>query len=199
MTTVPDERDDNPGRVYLSFWRPISLLNVDYKIVAKSMANRLKKVMPSIVHVNQTCSVPGRSITDHCHLIRNVVDYTESRNFPCVLLSLDQKKAFDRVSHDFLFSTLVALGFGPSFIRWIKFLYADIGSQVLVNGFLTPFFPVTRGVRQGCPLSPLLYVLCIESFALAIRSDPFISGVKVPCSLNELKIVQYADDNNLFL
>ena len=93
----------------------------------------------------------------------------------------------------------VSVRFRSFFIKWVNLLYSDISSQVMVNGFLTQSFSVTRGVRQGCPLSPYLYVLCIESFALAIRSDPHISGIKLPCYPDPLKILQYADDNNLFL
>jgi hypothetical protein len=182
-------------RVYLSFWRPISLLNVDYKIISKCMANRLKVVLSEIVHPDQTCSVPGRTIIDNCHLLRNIYDYVDSKNISCAWISLDQQKAFDRVSHSFMFLALRAFGFRDGFIRWVKFLYNDIFSKVIVNGHLTSPFQVTRGVRQGCPLSPLLYVLCIEPFGHRIRTDPHIVGLRLPCSDIEQRIVQYADDN----
>ena len=181
--------------IYLSFWRPISLLNCDYKIVAKVLANRLKRVIGSIVHFDQACSIVGRSISNNCHLIRNIIDYVEERNLPCALVNLDQMKAFDRVSHEFLFSTLEAFGFGPSYIKWVKLLYTNINSAVLVNGYISDTFQVSRGVPQGCPLSPLLYVLCIESFAVKIRSDPHIQGIVFPGSTHETRISLYADDN----
>ena len=90
----------------LNFWRPISLLNVDYKIVSKSLTNRLAKVLQFVIHEGQTCSVPGRSITDTLHLIRNVFNFVGGRDIRCGLVNFDQAKAFDRVSHEYLWRTL---------------------------------------------------------------------------------------------
>ena len=180
---------------FLSFWRPISLLNCDYKIAAKVLANRLKVVAPSIVHPDQTCAIIGRSISSNCHLLRNIIDFCNEKNVPCCLINLDQSKAFDRVSHKFLFATLEAFGFGPSFIKWIKLLYNKCDSSVIVNGTFTDSFSVGKGIRQGCPLSSLLYVLSIEPFAHAIRNDPYIKGFCIPGSLKQARISVFADDN----
>ena len=109
--------------------RPISLLNVDYKIISKSMCKRLKKVLDSIISPDQTCSVAGRSITDNIHLLRNVIDYADSKNLEYAFLSLDQEKAFDRVSHEYMFSVLEAYGFGPSFVSWVRLLYTQVQSR----------------------------------------------------------------------
>ena len=182
---------------YLNYWRPISLLNVDYKIVSKSLSIRLKKVMPSIVHMDQTCSVIGRSITDNVHLLRNIFDFTEQKDIRCAFINLDQAKAFDRVSIPYLLSVLQAYGFGPSFIRWIGLLYTDIQSAVIVNGHISPVFPVERGVRQGCAISPLLYVLSMEPFACKIRRSPTFTGLNIPGYTQEARISQYADDTTL--
>jgi len=181
----------------LSNWRPISLLNVDYKIISKCLTNRLKKVMGSIVHLDQTCAVTGRSILDNAHLLRSIADYCEEKNVCCGLLSLDQSKAFDRVSHEYLFKALEAYGFGPTFIKWVRLLYTDISSAVVVNGFISNSFPILRSVRQGCSLSPLLYVLCIEPFAIKIRCDPHIQGLSLPGTEAEARISLYADDTTI--
>ena len=133
---------------FLNYWRPISLPNVDYKIVSKSLSIRLRKVMPYIVHMDQTCSVIGRSITDNVHLLRNIY-FTEQKGIKCVFINLDQEKAFDRVSIPCLLSVLQAYGLGSSFLRWIGLLYTDIQSAVIVNGHISPVFPIGRGVRQG--------------------------------------------------
>ena len=90
----------------LKNWRPISLLNTDYKIIYKVSTNRLNKVIEEIVHPDQTCSIPGRSIQDNVHLIRNIVEYTNNKNVSAAIISLDQSKAFDRVSHEYLFNAL---------------------------------------------------------------------------------------------
>ena len=182
---------------YLNYWRPISLLNVDYKILSKSLSIRLKKVVPSIVHMDQTCSVIGRSITDNVHLLRNIFDFTEQKDIRCAFINLDQAKAFDRVSIPYLLSVLQAYGFGPSLIRWIGLLYTDIQSAVIVNGHLSPVFPVERGVWQGCAISPLLYVLSMEPFACKIRRSPTFTGLNIPGYTQEARISQYADDTTL--
>ena len=147
--------------------------------------------------MDQTCGIVGRLITDNLHLMRNVIDYVNSKNIKAALLSLHQSKAFDRVSHVNLFSVLKALGFGTSFISWIRLLYTDICSSVIVNGEVSCVFPVIRSVRQGCSLSPLLYVLCMEPFANRIRWDVGIVGLQLPGSFDQVRISQYADDTNI--
>ena len=174
-------------------WRPISPLNYDYKIISKSLTNRLSTVMETLVHEDQTCAVKGRSIFDNVHLLRNVIDFVDQKNLPCIFLNLDQEKAFDHVSYDFLYKCLEVYGFGSNFIRWIKILYTNISSSVLVNQFISEPLNILRGVRQGCALSPLLYVSCIEPFANQVRLDPNIRGPNVPAPSDTVKIVYYAD------
>ena len=111
------------------------------------------------------------------------------------LIFLDQEKAFDRVDHGFLFKTLKAFGLGPNFINWVKVLYKDIQSMVKVNGSLTKPINITRGVRQGCPLSALLYILVAEVCGIAIRANKNIVGFKY--GSYEHKILQYADDTTI--
>ena len=101
-------------------WRPISLLNCDYKLASKIITDRLKQVMPSIVHSDQTCSVINRSIFSNLHLIRDTLDMINKTDETGILVSLDQMKAFDRVDHDFLMRVLSKFGFGPSFCRWVS-------------------------------------------------------------------------------
>lgn len=189
--------DDHPE--LLSNYRPISLLNVDYKIMTKVLCSRLKKVLCQVVHPDQTCAVPGRSIIDSCHLVRDVLDYCNARDMPGVFLSLDQEKAFDRVSHEYLLRALRAFGMGEGFISWIGALYHDISSCVIANHFVSAPFPVTRSVRQGCSLSPLLYVLCLEPVLIKIRNDREIKGFKLPGRKEEQKTTAFADDSNFFL
>ena len=115
--------------------------------------------METLIHKDQTCAVKGRLIFDNVHLLRNVIDYVDQKILPCIFLNVDQEKAFDLVSYDFLYKCLEVYGFGSNFIRWIKILYANISSSVLVNQFISEPLNILRGVRQGCALSPLLYVL----------------------------------------
>jgi Reverse transcriptase (RNA-dependent DNA polymerase) len=97
-----------------------SLHNVDYKIISRSILVRFRKVVDSIVHPNQTCAVPCRSITNNLHLVRDIIDYCKERKLNACLLTLDQAKAFDRVDHNYPFSVLKAFGFGPDAISWVQ-------------------------------------------------------------------------------
>lgn len=180
-------------------WRPISLLNVDYKLASRTIAGRLLRVIHLVVHRDQTCGVPGRFIGENVTFLRDVVSYAESAGTAVAILSLDQEKAFDRVDWGFLRSTLVTMGFGPQFIAWVDLFYRQVQSAINVNGHLTPFFGLSRGVRQGCPLSPLLYVLVSEVLACSIRSNPRIVGLSLPGCPPLSPISQYADDTSLIL
>ncbi|KAK1802032.1 hypothetical protein P4O66_004363 [Electrophorus voltai] len=184
----------------LANWRPLTMLCVDVKIFAKALTERLKKAMSLLVHGDQTCGVPGRSATWNLHLIRDAISWVEDRNVPLALVSLDQEKAFDRVDHRFLERVLIKLGFGPFFMRWFQTLYAGVGSRVSINGHLSELVPQVSGVRQGCPLSPLLYALYIEPLAAAIRAHPEIDGLPLPGGGGAVvKLAQYADDTTLFV
>lgn len=106
--------------------------------------------------------------------MKNIIDYCKQKQLPLAFISLDQEKAFDRINYDFLFQTLSAFNFGPSLIRWIKTLYNDVCSSVIVNNHISDPITLHRGLRQGCSLSPLLYVLCLKPFAIkTIRINKF--------------------------
>ena len=184
----------------LKNWRPISLLNVDYKICSKALSMRLSKVLDSIVDPDQTCSVPGRTITSNLALLRDTLDYIERTNETGILISLDQEKAFDRVDRTFLMNLLQHFGFGPSFCNWISTLYHGANMQILVNGWLSDKVNLLRGVRQGDSLSPMLYVLCVEVLACKIRNSPSIEGFLLPGAKGKrFKVSQYADDTTGYL
>ena len=141
---------------HLKNWRPISLLNVDYKIISKAITFRLSKVLEHIIHLDQTCSVPGRSIFSNVTLLRDVLDCIQRTDESAILISLDQEKAFDRVNRPFLLKLLQVYGFGPDSCGWISTLYNCAFMQITLNGWLTDGISLERGVRQGGPLSPLL-------------------------------------------
>ena len=183
----------------LKNWRPISLLNVDYKIGTKALTMRLKKVLHLVLSNDQTCSVPNRSIFENLFLFRDVFAYTSMRNIPLALVKIDQEKAFDRVNWNFLDRVLLRMNFGPSFRSLIRTLYNGVSSKILNNGHFSKPVLLRRGVRQGCPISPLLYCLVAETLGNAIRQCNKIRGLKIPRYPNEVKISQYADDTTLFL
>ena len=187
-------------RLDIRNWRPISLLNVDYKLASRVIAGRLLKVIHLVVEKDQTCGVPGRFIGENVAFLRDVVDYATLSDVPVAILSLDQEKAFDRVEWPFMRQTLQAMGFGNSFVGWVDLFYHNVRSCVNVNGYLSEFFFLSRGVRQGCPLSPLLYVLVSEVLAVSIRANPRIGGLFLPGVSSSLSpISQYADDTSVIV
>lgn len=182
---------------YLKNWRPIYLLNVDYKILSKVITLRLSRVMASIMHPDQTCSVPGCSIASNVTMLRHVLDYTNGTSESGILVSFDQEKAFDRVNDSFLFKLLCYLGFGSCFIKWVSALYRGANMKIPLNGYLTKQIEINHLVRQGDPLSPLLYVLCVKVLASLIRSS-FICGFLLPGAKGvHFGVREYADDTTL--
>lgn len=182
----------------LKNWRPISLLCADYKIITKALTRRLGSVIGSVVHSDQTCSVPGRSILSGGMLVRDLIVLVEGESAEAALISLDNEKAFDRVEWEFTLSVLRSMGFGPHFREWVSLMYKSPVSRLLVNGFLSNEVYLARGVRQGCPLSPLLYVLGAEVLGAAIRKSSF-QGIRLPFVDEPVKVAQYADDTTLFV
>jgi len=179
-------------------WRPITLLNTDYKIIAKCLAERLKSVLPKLIDEDQKGFVKGRSIESGVRIIQDTILYTEQNTQGGAVIFLDQKKAFDRVEPAWVKKVLSKFGFGKKFKKWIDILYGDIKSSILTNGFMSRSFKVTRSVRQGCPIAPYLYVLQAEPFAEAIRKDNNITGIKLPNN-KEVKLNLWADDTQTFL
>lgn len=126
--------------------------------------------MQQVIHPDQSCGIRGRYIGENIVLLNSVFQYSLEMAVPGAFSSLDQEKAFDRVDHSFLFNVLSHVGFGPSYISWVKLLYSGISSVVCINGYTSDAFLPTRGVRQGCLLSLLLYVLTIEILAAKFRA-----------------------------
>ena len=178
-------------------WRPISLLNSDYKIAAKAIANRFQQVLPNLIDNDQTGFLKGILIGENIRLIDSIIKYTAAKNIPGLLLFLDFEKAFDTVEWSYLHKTLQHYNFGPSATQWIKLFYHNTESCILNNGWSSDFFKLERGVRQGCSLSPYLFILCVEILAETMRKNKNIKGITIDGQ--EIKISQYADDTTLIL
>ena len=185
-------------------WRPISLLNTDYKVLSKVLAERLKKVLPEIINSDQRGGVKGRLIGENIRLIEDVLFEIENLEDDAIIFLQDQEKAFDRVEFNWLFSSLKHFNFGDKYISWLKTLYKNSKSSVMTNGVQSSYFSVTRGIRQGDSLSALLYIIQLEPLAEKIRQANDIKGITIKLkNMNneevEIKCCQYVDDSNTFL
>ena len=155
--------------------------------------------MPEIISLEQNCSVPQRTIFNNLFLTRDLIKYTTEKNNKFYLLQIDQEKAFDKIDRPFLFQTMGKLGLPKTFINFIEILYRQNTSMIINNGFLSENIPMSRGLRQGCPLSLPLYVIQSEIITQNINKDPNILGITIPNQKEQLKISQYADDSNFLL
>ena len=195
MITLLEKKDKD--KRLLKNWRPISLINVDDKVASKALAKRLEPILPSLIHHSQTAFIKGRSIFDAIRTIDDTLEYAKRNNRPGILVAIDFEKAFDSLNRKFLFQILHKFNFGTYFRQWIKTLYKNISSCVLNNGFTTNLFCVNRGVRQGDPLSPLLFILALETLTCYIRQNRNIQGLTI--NNEEIKLTLFADDMTCFL
>ena len=184
----------------LDDYRPITLLNTELKILARVLANRLQLVISDLIGPEQTFAVKGRSIQDNLHLIREVLKGIED-DTEAALISLDQSKAFDTVDHRFLATVLETAGFKPEFRRWISMMYHNHQAVVQVNGRRSGTIAIERSVWQGCPLSPLLYVLALEPLLRRLRDEgtgSSLRGVPFAGPLTA-RVSAFADDITVFV
>jgi hypothetical protein len=184
-------------RADLRNWRPLSMLCCDYKLLSAVFTARLGSVAAKLIYPEQTGFVRGRNIGENILLMQSVLDLEGIEG--CVILT-DQEKAYDRVSWEFRDLALKAYGFGPFFRGAIKCLYKNSCAKVFINGYLSNSFSLSRSVRQGDPLSPLLYNLLDNFLAAALLRDPSFSGVAVRGLEPHPKVCisQFADDKAFF-
>ena len=147
------------------------------------------------MHSDQTGFMKGRYIGENIRLIYDLIEHTMTEKKGGILVSLDFKKAFDTLEWQFI-KILELFNFGENVKKWVRIFYANIESAVMNNGFATNWFKPTRGVRQGCPLSPYLFILGAEILSNRLRQTVEIKGINL--FGNEVKISQFADDTNLF-
>jgi hypothetical protein len=184
-------------RLLLKNWRPITLLTVDYKILAKCLANRLETILPRYISHSQFGYVKDRYIGENIRCVIDINEICKNNNIQGLALQIDFEKAFDSISWDFMFRTLEKMNFGKDFINWVKILYKNTQSQVLNNGSLTDKFDLQRGVHQGCPLSALLFIILVQVLEHMINKREDITGLII--GTKSIKLLQMADDTTIFI
>jgi hypothetical protein len=200
ITLIP--KIPNPKK--LSQFRPIALCNVSYKIISKILVNRLKPFMDSLITPYQNAFVQGRQITDNIILAQEVFEFLKKKKkgkWGYAALKLDMNKAYDRIRWDFLFSVLQRMGFSQSWVNWITQCVTTVSYSVLINGSPSKTFCPARGLRQGDPLSPYLFLLCANVLSCALlkqENKHHLKGVKIGRANQPLSHLLFADDSFLF-
>ncbi|KAJ9707979.1 hypothetical protein PVL29_000172 [Vitis rotundifolia] len=192
------------GAEDLGDFRPISLLGGLYKLMAKVLANRLKKVLDKVVSVDQNAFVRGRQILDASLIANEVIDFWHKRKEKGLICKLDIEKAYDSINWKFIMKVLLKMGFGPRWIDWIWWCISTAKFSILINGVPAGFFSNSKGLRQGDPISPYLFVLGMEVLSTLLRravEGGFLTG----CRLRgrgggELPVTHllFADDTIIF-
>jgi exonuclease III len=185
-------------RSEIANYRPITVLNTDYKLMTKAITMRLTTVIEDLIDGDQAGFIPKRSIFDQVKLAKLTLNYAEMTETNGAIVALDQEKAYDKIAHDYLWRTLIAYNMPQNFINTVIHLYTDANTSIMINGVLSDAFWITRGVRQGDPLSCLLFNLAIEPLACAIRQSA-LKGIPIPGQERRLIVKLFADDTTVYM
>ena len=182
-------------------WRPITLLNISYKVIAKLLANRIAKVLDSIISVTQTGFIKGRFILENLVTSWEAMHWAKVDNQNSAMILLDFEKAYDRIEWHFVIAMLKQFGFPDYFCQWVNILFKDSNTCIEINGETSESIPLGRSIRQGCPLAPALYVIAADAMNYILKSTKFghpIKGISLPNN-DDLLVDQFADDTTLFV
>ena len=197
LITLLPKRDDPSSP---NHFRPISLINTIYKAISKILVSRLSPILQRELSPFQNAFTKDRSIHDNLLLVQEILNsFHKSKNRTgwCAL-KLDMEKAYDRIEWDFLWQCLHAMGFPAQWIEWIRECVSNVSYSIKINGHTTPWFRPSRGLRQGDPLSPYLFILCMESFVMKLSqsaSSPGSGiGFKIQPNTPIILCLLFADD-----
>lgn len=186
----------------LQNWRPINISNVDYRIWARILNNRLAAIAHRLITEGQTSAVPGRRMAESLKTARQIVTMVRRAEWGGWMVNMDQSKAFDRVNRPYLWKVLEQKGIPRRFIHWLQLIYRDAHVTPRVNGQSGEAIDQYQGLRQGCPLSPLLYVIALDPLLERVQQDSRMLGVPMGDGQeSDVKIVSiaHADDATFFL
>ena len=191
---IPKKRKDG---TYVKNWQPLTLLNYDYKILAKVISNRLESVVQELIGPQQCGFIKNRSIFQNILRTKEVIAYTKKANIPGLIITIDFEKCFDRVEYVAVWGALQYFNFGKYLIDLVLLLYQEFYIFTCNNGHQSQLFRKNRGSNQGCPASPGIFLYISEVMSHLIAENSKIGGIAVP-ALHDL-LSQFADDTNAFL
>ena len=176
-------------------YRPISLTNTDYRLLARSLAGRLGSILNRVIDPAQTAFLKGRHIGDNAMLLQFLPAWLQQQDRMALVAFCDFRKAYDTIDRRFLFEVAATLGLGEGFQAWLKLLLTDTRSAAILDGYLSDHRKFRAGVRQGCPLAPLLYLLVAQAALSWLKSQGL--GIMIESQL--LTAAQFADDLRVLL
>ena len=181
-------------------WRPITLMNVDYKIVSTAISNRLKSVISEIISPCQTAYISGRYIGENTRLLFDLLTLAKNRNMKGMVVAADFEAAFESVSWEYLKLVMKRMDFGSNFLKMIELLYLNPRnySRIMLNGHIGTEIFLQRGIRQGDPSSGYLFDIAVEALAGQINNSTKLRGLDIS-TCKQIRISQYADDTILLL
>ena len=186
----------NKDTRFVKNFRPITLLNTDYKIIEKAVANKILPALEHIIHKDQRGFMKSRRISVNIRKMLDIIQQTESQDLEAVVLSLDFVKCFDKCSFSILFGSLDFFGFGSIVKEWTNILYTDYSVKIQNNGYFSQPIAINKGVHQGGCCSSLYFLVIAEILALSLRANQNIKGVTISDIQNLLN--QFADGMDIF-
>ncbi|GJR94425.1 RNA-directed DNA polymerase, eukaryota [Tanacetum coccineum] len=181
---------------FVTDFRPISLIGSVYKVITKILANRLAAVISDLVSGTQSAFVANRQILDGPFILNEILSWCKRKKKQALVFKVDFAKAYDSVRWDFLLDVLHAFGFGPNWCKWIRGIFSSAMASILINGSPTTEFPFFRGLKQGDPLAPLLFILIMESLHISVSravNEGVFKGLQLQESVS-ISHLFYADD-----
>ena len=189
-------KSDRDPRQFSSY-RPLAMLNTDYKILAKVLADRLAPLVPNLVHPDQNGFVLARNTSLNLRRLHRVMEHAPARWPNAGCLVLDMERAFDSIEWPYLFATLASYGLDGNFLHSVKLLCTNPSARVKTGALLSEAIPINRGTRQGCPLSPLLFSLAVDPLTHKLRQAGEEWGITLGDGLHAISL--YADDLLLYV